>query len=1159
MSDRLANQKRMWKRKLDEDPYKALFGASEEMLKGNGLYYWMEREKQELTRLFPKWMVREMDLDDNKPSSTSKTDGERRGSPTILYPKNVKWDNYMEDAPKERESVFPQPSVRNRSSRFERDVWNCGVESPSDPRRPRQQVSMENVDKPKVHRQNIIPAKLEEPNVPAFNTPPQNMGKEQSSLEHEPKEMANSIPEVLTNASTGKTPSTENITQMHRDWQQSVLERRALPDFKPKPRRSRTDVPVIDVTARVHDRIDSANHTVANSLSSVPNGPTISKPNITSEGLNNPDSNGKQFTPKIKTDDWLPTWDKSNTKANEVVSPKTTTTRKSTSEILAQLPENDLDFLSADDIRASMGRTKGESEDKYAVRQKLEKEFITAHKDEREIDPLLKARVVSDQHVRRTEREILQSQKQAKPSLEGTLGPKIHIQQVSHTAEPETSEKNGSSETEPNSMLQWLHNGGSVLAQHFWQDPVQSVEGQNPEDHQVLSRIKTGIHKGRAAMSEISSDLLKDIPSSKSLVNRLNEDGMKAVMAAGILLDKRNNPDHDIPAHLIHSRISKLKKAMLETEKEYQEACKGVDNMKGNGVTSTLLATRIRIASVVLRKNAQLTRTAVFSLQARIECAGINQSDPRTGLLLHRLLALQDTQAALAKVVSRTMQVLSIDPKEEEMLSTMNGKAKETSQSFSDPTKVEVLESTVSKDNTVKQNVGIEAANAKLEEEVTKQKEAMRGLSDDGYSRSPKPAKRRLLDEPNPLAHSLFRPFGLQLDSLGKAVETDGVDVNETVKRRAADKKLVSEVREAYEDVFGPITVNHHQIPHDDGPDASPPTANAVPTPRKTNSRGDGHATSIQMLKEDTISATVSDQGPGSDLDQPSISQDNDATAIQGAESIGSSKFVEAADSVAFEDPPKVANGGEESTVQETADPSAQKFDPDEQDGQTITTPVTDRKTFTYRTYTYDLQTDKMFVINTRGPSDLDKDKAIIPLHEALITLLYPEKFLSKLVPTGSDQTAFSKIFDVVAVRSNMLVIRYNTLQNTENLQAQSYDITEVSANEVNRNETRRAINPIDGTTTLSPTGFVGLGSDLERELEFEERRKAAKAYALKNEDEHEQQRGERERKKFENQRHEKKARKVGVGGVIRTTVIAVAWCYVAGVGAELAKQVGNF
>lgn len=51
---------RRWKRRFEEDPYRALFGASEDMLNGRGLRDW---NKEWIWKTFPRWMVREMGVE----------------------------------------------------------------------------------------------------------------------------------------------------------------------------------------------------------------------------------------------------------------------------------------------------------------------------------------------------------------------------------------------------------------------------------------------------------------------------------------------------------------------------------------------------------------------------------------------------------------------------------------------------------------------------------------------------------------------------------------------------------------------------------------------------------------------------------------------------------------------------------------------------------------------------------------------------------------------------------------------------------------------------------------------------------------------------------------------------------------------------------------
>ncbi|KAF2201487.1 hypothetical protein GQ43DRAFT_431606 [Delitschia confertaspora ATCC 74209] len=114
----------------------------------------------------------------------------------------------------------------------------------------------------------------------------------------------------------------------------------------------------------------------------------------------------------------------------------------------------------------------------------------------------------------------------------------------------------------------------------------------------------------------------------------------------------------------------------------------------------------------------------------------------------------------------------------------------------------------------------------KLEEKTLPQRAAMQEFSDNGYSESPKPIpahiSKQTLKERDPLENSLFRPFEHHLTNLGKdvgAVEKDLIKADKEVDAVAEKKHqfedgqaLVKELRQAYEDVYGPITVHHRQV-----------------------------------------------------------------------------------------------------------------------------------------------------------------------------------------------------------------------------------------------------------------------------------------------------------------------------------------------------------
>lgn len=67
---------RRWRRRLQENPYLALFGASNDMLSGKGLKDW-----QWIYKAFPKWMIKDMDI-----PGLEKKDGKGK-----VGEKNGKW------------------------------------------------------------------------------------------------------------------------------------------------------------------------------------------------------------------------------------------------------------------------------------------------------------------------------------------------------------------------------------------------------------------------------------------------------------------------------------------------------------------------------------------------------------------------------------------------------------------------------------------------------------------------------------------------------------------------------------------------------------------------------------------------------------------------------------------------------------------------------------------------------------------------------------------------------------------------------------------------------------------------------------------------------------------------------------------------------------
>ena len=125
-----------WRKKLMEDPYQTLFGASNDMLNGKGLKDW-----DWISNSFPKWMLKEMGGHED---ATSPPKSGQDATSSKRYPRKVEIDHDMSSTPRERESYFPQPTPR--ATRLGGDD-SRGIISPSDLRRPREHSDVVVVEK----------------------------------------------------------------------------------------------------------------------------------------------------------------------------------------------------------------------------------------------------------------------------------------------------------------------------------------------------------------------------------------------------------------------------------------------------------------------------------------------------------------------------------------------------------------------------------------------------------------------------------------------------------------------------------------------------------------------------------------------------------------------------------------------------------------------------------------------------------------------------------------------------------------------------------------------------------------------------------------------------------------------------------------------------
>ncbi|KAF2636931.1 hypothetical protein P280DRAFT_521833 [Massarina eburnea CBS 473.64] len=1019
----------MWKKKIEHDPYKALFGASETMLSGKGKGLSWDWVNQTL----PRWMAREMGLD--------KGEGGKGESTSMDKPKF-------------------------RTTKFERNSWTAGIDSPSDSRRVREQSTPSQPTEPpptELSQETAFPSqKLKDTNESA----PAEQGTQDRSKDATARETS-FIEEFFSDPPPTKRPVARSETPSS-EWRQTSIERRAST--------GRTYVPISDDTTTNRTKLQEE----------------AEKPQIQNE------------YPSSRPEP-----------------------RRNLSD--------DLDSLSAEDVRASMGRIKSPHVDPREARDKLNEEDTT-HREDTELHSRILQKLLDDEHVRRHERELRQETEAAQASSTSTTFDNL-IKEEAISELPKDDENVSNQhpqvsvlETGLDFMHRWLHAGGNAITQTFFQDPVDVLADQNRLQEGISSDpffkgIVSGIQKSRRATWQVKFDLEEDIKASKPLIERLTNNEKSVMFAAGII--SGSAPAGTKTEKTTEDRVRVLKRDLLATDDEFRKACEAIDGMDTSTPPSEALARRLRIAADVLRKNSKLTRVMIFGLQTHLESAE-GQPSHRTRDLAHRLLALQDTQLALVRLVSRRMQNLGVSPAPDKETPAQVQEATTTATAFPEPKMPDSISGfTVNYEASAKTRARKALADAKLASEVSNLKAAMKGLSDDGYSRKPKPVEESLLDTPNPLSHSLFRPFGLPLGSLSMDIGT-GVKF---ATQRKADKKLVDEVKNAYEDVHGTIAVDNQQVPE------------------------------TEVSTETATQHAEKDEKSSDDAQIDVSTKDTSATNVDQAIPIAA----EPKDPVPTLDPISTEVAEADCTPSEPVDESSSTSD---STSDTFTAPP---KGFTpeYRIYCHDPTTDELIL--SPYPYDVPSSTTdTIPFHIALTTLSQPSKFIPHL-PHGHE---------VIAASSDMLIMRSTPDARpseriieavripTSSSDSQPSEVSEGTAatGEAQGNEWQPGINPIDGTTRLSPTGFVGNSLDVERE--FEERRKAAGEHMEKfgshiadSEGSSVQKQvgrkaNQKEEKETEKERTEKdkKQGRVGVGGVAKTAIVAGAWCYVVGVVAELVR-----
>ncbi|ORY00651.1 hypothetical protein BCR34DRAFT_592479, partial [Clohesyomyces aquaticus] len=358
--------------------------------------------------------------------------------------------------------------------------------------------------------------------------------------------------------------------------------------------------------------------------------------------------------------------------------------QKSTSEVLGQLPEDDIDFLSASDIRASMGTRKSKKESPDVTsksRQELETEFKNAHKEDPAMHPMVEAMILNNAHVRRLENQLKEKGREIAPLgdvpvrgvqselKEEEKEPAIKPCPAPTMASTTNLESESVLETSLNRMTKWLEAGSDALAKHFWSDPIREGDSKGGASlDPLLANIGTGLQKARNAIEGVTNELAVDIPGSSPLLKRLmaNERDVFATLD-GLFRFQRYQQDASSEtlaapsAEKRQSQIRRLRQDLKKTEEEYEEACRSFEGVWPPATVSAMVARRLSSGADLLQKNAKLTRRLILGLQERLETLQGDPSLPLFQELGHRLLTLHDTQIALVKLLQHAHVIHGIN------------------------------------------------------------------------------------------------------------------------------------------------------------------------------------------------------------------------------------------------------------------------------------------------------------------------------------------------------------------------------------------------------------------------------------------------------------------------------------------------------------------
>jgi hypothetical protein len=1086
-----------WQKRLQEDPYKTLFGASNDMLSGKGLNNW-----DWIHNSFPKWMLKDMGLHEQSQEAS-------KGNPSQARPSERpdKVDNSI-DEPGTR---APQATrFLRRREPFESE-GSVGIASPSDLRRPREGSHVKVVGNASSDLNDRGPTPP--PDVPSWPRPPyissiapdairpatgymsENVTIEEpvtKTTPNIPQKQSHDLPEVTSEEIArlqdfqdyidrlkvetlkNDTVDEEPPVLMHRGpgagsintteakskaWRQTALQRRAASEsatvFKVQPK---------DKVDLVFDRTTDL---------PIEQSEQIQPPQTTRE------TSGEQATIGSSEGRAERLQEESITQSKPIGAPVNASPTRSTSRILNQLPKDDIDFLNAADIRATMGtkrsRTPSDAQ-RQAERQNLEQAFHAAQ-NAPETDSMLEAVIKNNQHVRRVERGMRETK-----AAEEAAKTRAVVEPVLQDPTVEVSAESGIDR-----MKKWLEITSTSFAKQFWQDPMEAAD--ITKSKMFFERISHYLKKGKAATWQILEDLEKDIPASKALLRRLKKDG--EILEQAVHRIRRNfasgTPQSVAPRKT--RTMESLNARFHQTNNELEKAYDILRELTGTGAvadTTGSFKRRLTVASKVLYKNAQLLRTLFYSLQTRLEDPKVDRNMlPNYQIVADHLLSLRDTQMTLVRLVDRAMSTYGIEPETKEGGNT-----------------IEAEQAAIAKceDPFVRARLALDAH---LINEIKADESTTPEVRDDGALPVQKPTTSSTLEESGHLAHSLFRPFGPAIEKLGsKQVLNPTAEKGENEARRLGDLNLADAMKTVYGNDYG-----------------------------------------LKSSQTATETEKIETQEDNSIL----VSKTPDEVTNEGANGMPGSKQGSARNDEMYipmfpqnSTPPEAL--GPEQPIPTTASalyPLAETPASLKSDSATIQLPTH----YTILIRDPHTHTLSMTTSSTGPPRDTSP---AMPLHQALAALDSPASFVPH-VGAG---------LEVVSATKDMLVLR-DALD--DGASTRSFETVHTSSSDVPKESVRpgpKSVNPIDGTARLSPTGYVGPEESPEQlEKEFQERRQAAGRFKSREDIMHRfrHSQGKLSPGLMSSRDTDKKERRGRTGGVIKTAIWVAGICYVVGVVGEIA------